>query len=217
MLKLKLNKKNLAIVILVALILLLIWRFGYLDVTGDTPIIAGDFSDLTTKEGVSSFSFVADRPNPVGIIVAAQKPLYLPQEKNQNIKLVINKESNNQAESVISQEIDFSVIPNNGYLVTEFTPIQQSTGTKFKVVFESNNFLEKSGVYLYPKGHDQFLAPRIIYREYFRDVAREISHKFKQDHCFTLVYLTIICFFILLISSLYVFDFSKEEFINERK
>lgn len=201
--QIKLNKKNLITVIFAVVAVILIWQFGYLDITGNTAIVAGDSGDLSITKSKTSLSFVAERPNPVGILISEQKKHYLAHEKKQNIKLVVSKNQDKLSEQTIS----FDQIALNGYGTIKFEPARRSLGDKIAVEFRAGASEGVSGVFLSNKPEGGYLAPRIIYREYFKEVLQEIKEKERRSPKFYYSYLTIIWVVISLLVFLMIFDF----------
>ncbi|MCX6808597.1 MAG: hypothetical protein NTW50_02935 [Candidatus Berkelbacteria bacterium] len=191
-------------------------RYAHFDITGNTPIASeGDSKDLSVSGGKSAFSFVADRPNPVGILISEHKKIYLENEKNQNISLSIFSEADKNSALLQEKTISFADINLNGYNVVSFDQIRNVEGQKIKIMFQSGTSDGPAEVFLYNKANGGYLAPRIIYREYVNDFIKESKDSFVRDKKFAYLYFTFIGLTSLALLFLICFDISPAQ--SEKK
>jgi len=209
----KINQKNLIIVIILAILIGLVanfWSFNY--VSKELPVVIKD-QDLSVAGNVSSFKFISPSNQVTGIIAGFTKNFYIPDEQSSQFKFSIDYRSSNNESANYSKIYTISEIAtgNREFL---FLPIDNQSGSELIVSFTSLSNLPPKSLELvnqdYNPNKNLNTAPRIIYSTSIKELVLDAWSRLSQDRPFKIFYLAVSCLIIIMIMSLLIFRYTDQ-------
>lgn len=201
----KLNKIKLVTVVSILLVLIAIYNFGYFNFVGyDGVEITPIKTENLTKQGAeTSFKFNASREKISGVVLDFYRLFFLKGEDARSIEFEISCFDKNDQLQIYKQTIPESKIVSESR-VFSFDPISCKMNSEVKVAVRSFADVDPAGgFFVKNKDTDPDMiknnGPKIIYRQYFKDLGLEFSNRMDFDKKFKELYTLSIYFLVIII------------------
>jgi len=208
--KLKLIKKNLIYLCAGIFVLGLVVAFGRFDYVSSRYVHP---EPITPEGAFTSFNFTPTRANVSGVMIKFIKNLYAYQILDRTMAVKIKYKDNQGENREIIKDIPLSQIQNGNQRLS-FPTLRDVKGQQIQVIFSIKGEPLPAGSFTlsnqdYNPNSDINTSPRVIYRQWVRDLLAEFWHSFvDRDAKFTYFYFTVIT--LLILSSVTLLLFRKE-------